>query len=112
MFSGKKPKKNMDYSRYVIDLAKVSSGEDARLTLMLKNIPNGWACRGRFTGRFTQSFVLDILDSFVKNEYDFFYMPVDFKTNCNLGFGYVSMVSTSCVVKLYNAVGAGAGSHV
>lgn len=41
MFSGKKPKRNMDYSQFVIDLAKVVSGEDRRLTLMLKNIPNG-----------------------------------------------------------------------
>ena len=102
----------MDYSRYVIDLAKVRSGEDARLTLMLKNIPNGWVIRDRFTGSFTQSFVLDILDSFVKNEYDFFYMPVDFKTNCNLGFGYVSMISASCVIKLYKAVGVGVGGDV
>ena len=31
----------MDYSRFVIDLEKVASGEDKRLTVMLKNIPNG-----------------------------------------------------------------------
>lgn len=48
--------------------------------------------------------MLEILDSFVKNEYDFFYMPVDFKTNCNLGFGYVSMINTTSVVHLYYAV--------
>lgn len=48
--------------------------------------------------------MLKILNSFVENEYDFFYMPVDFKTNCNLGFGYVSMINTNSVVKLYNAV--------
>lgn len=48
--------------------------------------------------------MLEILDSYVKNEYDFFYMPVDFKTNCNLGFGYVSMINTSSVVHLYYAV--------
>lgn len=57
-----------------------------------------------FTRRFSQSFMLKILNSFVENEYDFFYMPVDFKTNCNLGFGYVSMINTHSVVKLYNAV--------
>lgn len=53
---------------------------------------------------FSQSFMLEILNTFVENEYDFFYMPVDFKTNCNLGFGYVSMVNTQSVIKLYNAV--------
>ena len=53
---------------------------------------------------FSQSFMLEILNTFVENEYDFFYMPVDFKTNCNLGFGYVSMINTQSVIKLYNAV--------
>ena len=48
--------------------------------------------------------MLEILDAFVPNEYDFFYMPVDFQTNCNLGFGYVSMISTESVVKVYKAV--------
>ncbi len=41
MFSGKKPKKNMDYSNFIIDIRKVRAGEEPRLTLMLKNIPNG-----------------------------------------------------------------------
>ena len=50
--------------------------------------------------RFTQDFLLRILNSVVPNRYDFFYMPVDFKTNCNLGFGYVSMLDTASVVKL------------
>ena len=53
---------------------------------------------------FSQSFMLEILNTFVENEYAFFYMPVDFKTNCNLGFGYVSMINTQSVIKLYNAV--------
>ena len=48
--------------------------------------------------------MLEILNTFVENEYDFFYMPVDFKTNCNLGFGYVCMINTHSVIKLYNAV--------
>ena len=42
VFSGKQPKKNMDYSCYVIDIDKVRCGEESRLTLMLKNIPNGY----------------------------------------------------------------------
>jgi len=60
-----------------------------------------------FISRFTQSFMLKILDSVVPNQYDFFYMPVDFKTNCNLGFGYVSMIDSASVVTLYTAVSSG-----
>lgn len=96
VFSGRKPKKNMDYSKFRINLEEVKSGKDSRLTLMIKNIPNSY----------TQEHMLEILDTFVKDEYDFFYMPVDFKTNCNLGFGYVSMISTSSVVKVYEKVGS------
>lgn len=85
----------MDYSKFRINLEEVKTGKDSRLTLMIKNIPNSY----------TQEHMLEILDTFVKNEYDFFYMPVDFKTNCNLGFGYVSMISTSSVIKVYEKVG-------
>ena len=48
--------------------------------------------------------MLELLNSCVENEYDFFYMPVDFKTNCNLGFGYVSLTSTDAILKVYNEV--------
>ena len=51
--------------------------------------------------------MLNILDTIVPNKYDFFYMPVDFKTNCNLGFGYVSVVDNASVVKLYDSVRLG-----
>lgn len=84
----------MDYSRFRINIADVRSGKDTRLTLMIRNIPNS----------FTQDHMLELLDEFVRDEYDFFYMPVDFRTNCNLGFGYVSMISTASVVKVYEKV--------
>lgn len=92
VFSGKKARKNVDYSKHLIDLDRLRSGEETRLTVMLKNIPNG----------FTQEYMLRILDNYVENEYDFFYMPVDFKTNCNLGFGYISLTTSESVIALYN----------
>ena len=48
--------------------------------------------------------MLGILDSVIPNQFDFFYMPVDFKTNCNLGFGYVSVVSADSLLCLYNSL--------
>ncbi len=51
--------------------------------------------------------MLGILDSVIPNQFDFFYMPVDFKTNCNLGFGYVSVVSADSLLCLYNSVWIG-----
>lgn len=55
---------------------------------------------------FTQEQLLAILDSIVPSQYDFFYMPVDYKTNCNLGFGYVSMITVRAVERVYTAVRA------
>lgn len=54
--------------------------------------------------RFSREVVLSIVDQYCKNEYDFFYLPIDQKTNCNLGYGYINMLSTESVVKLYHEV--------
>ena len=48
--------------------------------------------------------MLTILDSHIANQYDFFYMPVDIETNCNLGFGYVSVTSSDSLLHLYKCV--------
>lgn len=53
---------------------------------------------------FTQEQMLTILDSHIANQYDFFYMPVDIETNCNLGFGYVSVTSSDSLLHLYKCV--------
>ena len=94
----------MDYSKYRIDLNKVRSGEDPRLTLMLKNIPNESLFIPFLISSFTQEQMLAILDSHIPNQYDFFYMPVDIETNCNLGFGYVSVTSSDSLLHLYKCV--------
>lgn len=63
---------------------------------MVKNIPNS----------FTQDKLLSILETYVKFEIEFFYLPLDKSTGCNLGYGYVSLVDHKSVLKLYNAVRA------
>ena len=55
--------------------------------------------------------MLGILKAIIPDQYDFFYMPVDFKTNCNLGFGYVSVISADSLLCLYNSVCAFLSSH-
>ena len=54
--------------------------------------------------RFTREFILSIVDQVCQNEYDYFYLPIDQKTNCNLGYGYINMLSIESVIKLYNEV--------
>jgi hypothetical protein len=58
------------------------TGEDRRTTLMIKNIPN----------KYTQKMLLATIDESFKGQYDFFYLPIDFKNKCNVGYAFINMV--------------------
>jgi hypothetical protein len=60
-----------------------AAGEDKRTTLMVKNIPN----------KYTQKMLLATIDEQFKGQYDFFYLPIDFKNKCNVGYAFLNMVS-------------------
>jgi hypothetical protein len=64
-------KKDEDKMQFVLDIAKVRSGEEQRTTLMIKNIPN----------KYTQKMLLQAVDEAHKGLYDFFYLPIDFKVS-------------------------------
>ena len=64
-------------SQYVINLGRVRAAEDGRTTLMVKNIPN----------KYNQRMLLGMLDANFRGRYDFFYLPMDFKNKCNVGYG-------------------------
>ena len=85
--------------QYVIDPKKVESNEDRRQFLMIRNIPNS----------ISQEELLSILEMYVQGEIEFLYLPIDKVTSCNLGYGYVSLLNCSSVLKLYNAVGGWVG---
>ena len=56
--------------------------EDRRTTLMIKNIPN----------KYTQKMLLSTMDEQFRGAYDFFYLPIDFKNKCNVGYAFINMV--------------------
>ena len=91
----KKNKMMKNAEQYVIDPRKVESNEDPRQFLMIRNIPNS----------ISQEELLSILETYVQGEIEFLYLPIDKVTSCNLGYGYVSLLNCSSVLKLYNAVG-------
>lgn len=56
-----------------------------RTTVMLRNLPNNY----------TRSMLLRLLDDEgFTGEYDFVYLPMDFKTHASLGYAFVNLTST------------------
>ncbi|KAK8477714.1 hypothetical protein V6N12_063947 [Hibiscus sabdariffa] len=79
--------------KFQLDLDKIISGEDARTTLMIKNIPN----------KYTSKMLLAAIDENHQGTYDFLYLPIDFKNKCNVGYAFINMLSPSHIIPFYEA---------
>lgn len=84
-------KKEYDLSRFELDVAKVLSGEEKRTTLMVKNIPN----------KYTQEMLLETISENHKGLYDFFYLPIDFKNKCNVGYSFINFIDPLSIPAFY-----------
>ncbi|KAJ8762032.1 hypothetical protein K2173_006634 [Erythroxylum novogranatense] len=78
---------------FQLDLDKIINGEDARTTLMIKNIPN----------KYTSKMLLAAIDENHRGTYDFLYLPIDFKNKCNVGYAFINMLSPKHIVSFYQA---------
>lgn len=67
-----------------VSLADVAEGRDVRTTLMIRNIPN----------KYTQKMMLRLIDQSFKGSYDFFYLPVDLKNKCNVGYAFINFINS------------------
>ncbi|KAH8052839.1 RNA binding-protein [Aureococcus anophagefferens] len=76
---------------FAFDQNKAAAGGDARTTLMVRNIPN----------KYTQKAVLEELDVKFANTYDFFYLPIDFKNKCNVGYAFINLVVSKDALRLF-----------
>jgi hypothetical protein len=64
----------------------LGSMEVPKTTVMLRNIPN----------KYTQRMLLDQLNSMgYEGKYDFFYLPIDFRNRCNVGYAFINFLSNS-----------------
>ncbi|CAA6671341.1 unnamed protein product [Spirodela intermedia] len=81
--------------QYHLDLEKIVSGEDTRTTLMIKNIQTSKY------NEYTSKMLLAAIDENHRGTYDFFYLPIDFKNKCNVGYAFINMVSPSHIVSFY-----------
>jgi hypothetical protein len=71
-----------------IVLWKIAQGIDKRTTLMIRNIPN----------KFTQQMLLDLVNSTHHGEFDFFYLRMDFRNHCNVGYAFINFIDTASII--------------
>lgn len=58
---------------------------------MIKNIPN----------KYSQRMLLAAVDERHKGTYDFFYLPIDFKNKCNVGYAFINFIQCKSLVPFY-----------
>jgi len=64
-----------------------------RTTVMMRNLPNNY----------TREMLLTMLDQegFL-GQYDFIYLPIDFKTHASVGYAFVNLISAEAVSRFWN----------
>lgn len=86
-------KKHLDDVVNRINLENILRGRDKRTTLMIRHIPNKYNL---------YTFLEDINMDF-NGTYDVFYLPIDYKNNCNLGFAFINFVDPMHIIGFYDA---------
>lgn len=77
--------------RFDIIIPHVLGGLDTRTTLMIKNIPN----------KYDQDMLLLAVNKRHQGTYDFFYLPIDFKNRCNVGYAFINFIDPKSIPSFY-----------
>ncbi|KXS14131.1 hypothetical protein M427DRAFT_354935 [Gonapodya prolifera JEL478] len=77
-----------------INLWRVMMGLDKRTTCMIRNIPN----------KYSQQMLIDFVDETHRGHYDFLYLRIDFKNQCNVGYAFINFIEPSSIVSFAHKV--------
>lgn len=67
-------------------------GSEDHTTVMLRNVPNNYS----------RAMLMEMLDNEgFTSQYNFFYLPIDFKSGASLGYAFVNLVSASAVQQFW-----------
>lgn len=80
-----------DLSKFTINEEEVMSGLESRTTIMVRNIPNGYA----------REALINELDPFIQNLYDFIYLPMDVSHFSNLGYAFINFKDPKSIIPFY-----------
>lgn len=84
-------KQKIDDPSNRIVLLNIIKQRDPRTTIMIRNIPN----------KYTLKTILEEINSKFAGKYDLFYLPIDFKNGCNLGYAFINFTNSFHVLYFY-----------
>jgi len=86
----KKNQEPKDHTQFEVDLNKVEI--NLRTTLMVKNIPN----------KYDLPLMLQTIEKNHKGKFDFFYLPIDPRNKCNVGYAFINFADPRSIKEFYS----------